>query len=342
MNKKRIEKVFISFLRELDILLSNGFDILNAIELYQRSTPEIEAQNILQGVIQKIRSGESITSSLFESEFRALPSFYRMVFISAEKSGTFHAATAELYSFMKKKAAFENHLKRMIIYPSITIGVAAAALFVVIFHFLPSLSFIYSNMDVELPLITQIFITIGEKFSSISFLILLLLLFTLATFSFFPFWKKNLIYKIKPIASFFRWFRCYYISFHLHMLSRSGMDIISSLDVMAEKGSKYGSSFNDILKDIRNGDDPVSSFKKNTDLPGSFYETFALGFNSGNAGQAFKYLFESASEKLTHNIAFMVSFLEPFMIIVTAVIVGGIVFLGLYPLLTISDHIKIF
>ena len=265
-----------------------------------------------------------------------------MVFISAEKSGTFHAATAELHSFMKKKAAFENNLKRMIIYPSITISVAAVAFFVVIFHFLPSLSFIYSNMDIELPLITQIFITIGEKFSSISFLILILFIFTLTAFSFFPFWKKNLIHRIKPIASFLRWFRCYYTSFHLHMLLSSGMDLVSSLDVMAEEGSKYGSSFSDILKDIRSGDDPVSSFKKNTDLPGSFYETFALGFNSGNSVQAFKYLFESASEKLTYNIAFMVSFLEPFMIIVTAIFVGGIVFLGLYPLLTISDNIQIF
>lgn len=336
MKKKNIETIFINFISELDILLSNGFDVLTAIELYKKSlVSESQAKPFLKA-LHKIRSGESVTNSLFADEFSSFPSFYQTIFLSAEKSGTFPFAVKQLNIFIKKKESFENQMKRILIYPTLTISVALIALFILLFHFLPSLSLIYKDMNVPLPFLTRTILTVSEKFSILSFLALVLVLGSVFLFLLAPLKRRSLFLKIKPLSFLTQWFQCYFVSFHLYMLLEAGLDFVDAIKILSEN-TTYSPLFNNILEDIKNGEEADKSFRKHFLLPHYFFESLQLGLASGRLKESCKYLFESAGTKLETNVTYLSSFLEPALIILTAAVVGIIVFLGLYPLLTLSD-----
>ncbi|MCK5708370.1 MAG: type II secretion system F family protein [Candidatus Aureabacteria bacterium] len=341
MKKKYLEKIFKDFINELSMLLDNGFDILTSLELIKKTSSKKDTKEIFNKIIDSIKSGETFTQSLFNSDFFFLPVFYKTVFFSAEKSGTFQKAVKELCSFIKKKDSFENNIKKILIYPVITISVATAALFVVFFHFIPSLAVIYKDMDIEIPITSKWIIMLTENTSFLILLPIILITVFLLFRSFVPINKQNIIKKIKPLSGFVIWFDCYTLSFYLHMLLESGIDIIESLKVISISDIS-GSNIKEIITDIKNGADMIDAFKKRSDLPEIFFENLSLGLRSGNIKRSFKYLYESAQERLEKNITFITAFLEPIVIIITAGIVGIIVFLGLYPLLTISETIQTF
>jgi type II secretory pathway component PulF len=333
--KKNTEKVFRDFLSELDLFLKNGYDILTSLELYLKSASDEETKTIFLEIINKIRAGEKFTHSLFQKDFSRLPSFYRMIFQSAERSGTLPQAVSELCSFLQKKNSFSRDLTRILIYPVMTIGVAVIAFFIILFHFLPSLSSVYRDMDIPLPFLSRVLLGMGERLSLDPMISIVMLILFGGVF-FFAAKRYHILNKIKLFRSFREWLDCYSLSFDLYMLLSSGLDFLASLDILSENGA-YGPQLIKITQDIRNGTPTESCFRKHLVLPEIFHQALSLGMQRGRLDQSFRYLFQSAQSKLEHDTSLFLTFLGPAMILTTAVIVGIIVFVGLYPILTLSD-----
>lgn len=336
MNKRQTEKFFLSFISELDILLNNGFDILSSLKLFKSSLKEKEPSFIMEKVIQKVQSGTSVTESLFSEEFSNLPLFYKVIFSSAEKSGTFSQAARQMKVFIVKKEAFENHMKRILVYPLITISIAFIALFIVLFHFLPSLSLIYRDMETELPSYAKYLLLASEKFSFLSVILLIFVLSAIIAVFVSLLKKKQMLIKIKPFSDMIKWFQCYFLSFHFFMLLNADMDFMKSLEVLSESNI-YPEQFKKMQTEIKNGEKVEKSFKSAFSLPASFLESLSLGMKSGRLKNTFNYLFESAQLRLENNMSLAVAIIEPVLILLTALIVGIVVYIGLYPLLTLSN-----
>jgi type II secretory pathway component PulF len=333
--KKNTEKVFRDFVSELDLFLKNGYDILTSLELYRKSASDEETKTIFQEIINTIRAGEKFTHSLFQKDFSRLPSFYRMIFQSAEKSGTLPHAVSELCSFLHKKDSFSRDFTRILIYPVLTISIAVIALFIILFHFLPSLSSVYRDMDIPLPFLSRVLLGIGERLSLDPVVSLIMLMLPVGAFLFAA-RKYHILKRMKIFRSFREWLDCYSLSFDLYMLLSSGLDFLASLEILSENGA-YGPQLEKITQNIRNGTPAETCFRKHLDLPENFHQALDLGMQRGRLDQSFRYLFQSAQAKLEHDASLFLTFLGPAMILITAVIVGIIVFVGLYPILTLSD-----
>ncbi|MBN1521271.1 MAG: type II secretion system F family protein, partial [Candidatus Aureabacteria bacterium] len=331
-NKKNLESQFLHFTSEMSLLIENSFDFFTALEILQKSSVDPALAKTIGSAITKIRNGQSVSQSLFSGEFSALPPFYQTVFSSAEKSGTFSRALENLKGYMLKRRAFENHIKKILIYPVLTTGFALLALSIILFHFLPSLNLVYRELDVDPPFFTGFLLSLSQKASLLFFPAAAAFFAAAVSFIRSPLKKIVLLGRIKPLSQTAKWFNGYYLSFHFSLLIDAGLDFLHALEVLSQ-GNLFKTMKN-VLHDVRNGISPVISFEKNIPLPTVFYEALSLGLKGGKMKNTFHYLFESAQSKLEETAAFLSAVFEPLVIIMTAVFVGFIIFLGLYPLLT--------
>jgi type II secretory pathway component PulF len=335
MKRDQNEKLFLDFISELDILTGTGFDILTSIELFGKTLSEGGMRASFEDALRRVRSGQSVSQALFEGPFPHLPRFYRAVFTSAEKSGTFVRAVSGLKQFVEKKRAFEHHVRKILIYPAVTISMAGLALCIVLFHFLPSLASVYRGMDVPLPAVTRIVIAIGER-SSLSASIVISLAAAAAASLFALVRNKPLLARTRPFSRLAQWFQSYFLAFHLSMLLDAGFGPVESLEILAEDEGD-GAAFSAVLERLKNGEDLGAAICSSFVLPPAFRESLSLGMRTGTMDRTFHYLFMSSQKKLDEGLAYAAAFAEPALILITAALVGLIVMAGLYPLLTLSE-----
>ena len=337
---KSIEKKFLHFTSEIHLLLQNSFDFLTALKIFHKSTKDSQLKSATESAINKIQNGKSITEALFSNEFSILPIFYRTVFSTAEKSGTFNIALKNLELYMKKRADFENHIKRILVYPLMTISFAFLALFIILFYFMPSLNYIYHELKINLPLPTKFMLLLAPKISILLFPLVFAFFILAISFIKSPFKKISLLGKIKSLSPIVEWFNCYYLSFHFSLLTGAGIDFMQAIEILAKE--KNFEKIENVLSDIKSGIAPSESFSKYISLPPIFYESIRIGIERGEINTTFKYLLQNSQNKLENTTAFFQAFLEPLLIISTALFVGIIIFFCLYPILTLSDFSPIY
>lgn len=145
------------FIRQLATLIGAGLPLSQSLHTVYEQTPNKRLQSVVQEIIGDVEGGKSLSLA-----FGKHPDVFDGVFISlvtaGEMSGTLDDSLERVANQQEKDAATMSKIKGALTYPIIVLVVIGAVLAFMLFTVVPQVEKLYEDLNKSLPFLTQIMV----------------------------------------------------------------------------------------------------------------------------------------------------------------------------------------
>jgi type IV pilus assembly protein PilC len=325
-------------------MIEGGIPITTALETIARDQDNLQFQQIIFKILERINKGKSFASSI--SDFPNV--FNRLAFsiiLAGETSGNLPISLHRLASYFTDKDKLAKKLQAATAYPLfIFVFIISIVIFIMAF-IVPRFKMIFKQFGGQLPAFTQIFLNIYDFLQHniiyvlavmIVLLILSILAYTRTEKGHYMFSKIKL--RIPLLGNLF--VQSFIVMFCKTMatLLAAGVSIIEIFDIL------IAMTDNDVIKTeiirtkkyIIEGSNIHLSAAATGFFPGLVVEMMQVGEESGSLPQVLDKTAEHYERKVDASITTVTSILEPLMIVAAGVIVMIVVIALYLPIFTMS------
>ncbi|TLY52113.1 MAG: type II secretion system protein GspF [Gammaproteobacteria bacterium] len=160
------------FTQQLATLLGAGQPLDRALQILLELPEGEKAKRIVERIRDQVRGGAPLSEAL-ESEHGVFSRLYVNMVRAGEVGGSLDTTLARLANYLERAKALKESVVNAMIYPAILVVMVFAALFVLLVFVVPQFVPMFKDMNVELPLITQIVLFVGSALQSFWWLMLI-------------------------------------------------------------------------------------------------------------------------------------------------------------------------
>lgn len=334
-------------IRELSTFLNSKIPLDEGLSALISQMKGGKLKNIFIDIQKSIREGASLSQALKKYSNLFSDMIVSMVKVG-EETGNLDLVLSRISDFLEKKSTFKNKIKTIMTYPIFMIIVAFFVVIFILTFIIPTITRIFSEVSINLPILTKILIRIANFFR-ISWIYLIFLIF-LIFFTIKNFLKiekgklvvEKIIWKTPFLNDIFLKREIINFSKTLSTLINGGVDIIESLDIAKNVLISFNikKEIEEIKEHVSKGGSLSSGFGKSKYFPYLFTQLVSAGERSGNLSEMLDKIGDIYEEELSQKSTRFVTFLEPFMILFMGGIIGFIVMSVLLPIFQISQSIK--
>lgn len=347
----KVTKAKKTFLDNLALLVSSGMGVNTSLRILHKNTQDKSFKKTLNSMLSSVESGSSLSQTMNEHNF--LPDFLISLIRIGEESGNLADKIKRTVISLDKDQRRKSQLRSALFYPVFVLTLVIVLGIGVSIFILPRIGQVFSNMNVKLPVMTTILITIGDFMSKYWYIIIPLIIGTLVLsillLFVFPATKKSgqwLLFHLPVFNDLIVKTEVSRFSYNLAMLLNSGIPITKALLSLSKIHDYY--MYKDYTQFLANYIQSGKSFhnifdsnkkKTNSIFPFAAQEIITAGEESGKLPEVLEQLgdrYEQESEEIAKNIAIL---LEPALLIVVWV---GVVFLAVAILLPIYSLVGSF
>jgi len=150
----------LQFTQQLATLLGAGLPLDRALQIVLELPEAEKARRIIERVRDTVRGGAPLSDGL-EAEPGVFSKLYVNMVRAGEIGGSLDQTLARLANYLERAKALKENVINAMIYPAILIVMVFAALLVLLIFVVPQFVPMFKDMNVELPLITQIVLFVG-------------------------------------------------------------------------------------------------------------------------------------------------------------------------------------
>jgi len=331
------------FIENLSVLLASGMPIVVSLQSMKEEVKSGILKKIINNLVEEITAGSTLWRSLEKT------GLFQKHFISliriGEQSGRLSENLKIVAKSQLKEKLFRSKIKSAMAYP---VFVFFLILFVgagVVWFILPKLTSVFSQLDVNLPKITQLLISFGEflKVSGSvvvpSFLVGLLLLFYFIFF--FPITKfigQAIIFGLPITRGIIQQTELSRSGYILGSLLDAGMPIVEALEALATSSSfsAYKKFYIAISQSVSQGNSFQKSFqsyrKSSKLMPRTIQQMIVISEQSGSLPETLIKIGEMYEEKADLSAKNLATIIEPVFLII---VWFGVLFIALAVILPI-------
>jgi len=332
------------FSRQIASMLASGITMIRAIKIMEERDIKPAIKKVYGVLYQEIQRGNTLSYAM-ESTNGAFPLLLINMYKSGEASGQMEGTARKMSDHYEKEHKLRGKIKSAMTYPAILFVVTILVVLLIFTLILPQFFTLFKG--IQLPAITQFMINISNSLTSYWILYLIGALVIIALVSFLltvprvKLFLDQLKLKTPQIGKLMKIIYTARFARTLSSLYSSGLAMITALTISGDTiGNTYlQSQFPKAIEQVRNGEPLSASIHTINGFDAKLVATIYIGEESGNLDEmleavadAFDYEAEMATTRL-------VTFIEPIMIIIMAVMVGGIMLSVMLPILTLYQNV---
>lgn len=343
--KKIGNKELLLFNQELLVLLKAGLPILQALDTILESGGG-KLNEILSAIREEVKGGMAL-SAAFEKFPRVFPHLYIASIRAGERTGDLPQTIRRYIAFLKRTEGFRGKVIGALIYPAILVTVAAVAVSLLLIYVVPTFSTIYADSGAALPMPTQVLINFTGLLRH--YLPLLLLLVAGAVIA-FKRWKQSESgrytvdgFKIKTpllgaitsryaLASFTR---------TLATVLGSGIPIVEAMRM------SVGTLNNKVLERglllavhrVEEGSKLSTALEGMKLMPPLALRMLTVGETTGSLEEMLSDIADYFEEEIERDLHVLTTSIEPAIMIVMGVVIGGIIVTMYLPIFKIASTV---
>ncbi|MDD3796685.1 MAG: type II secretion system F family protein [Lachnospiraceae bacterium] len=345
---KKIKTKFLAeFCRELGTLLEAGVSLVRALAIIIEEEG-IKPQNrvIYAELLQLVRQGVALSDAMAQ-QGEAFPEMMVNMFRSAEAGGSLDKTALRMANHYEKEHRMNSKIKGAMTYPAI-LGVLIVAVVIIIFTYvLPQFTSLFSTME-SLPWYTEFMLWLSDFIVANWLGIILgviIIVNVLRLFFKIPAVhraKDRLMLKLPMIGGLLKVIYTARFARTLSSLYSAGLPIVPSLQIGQKTvGNTYiENQFTEAIDKIRGGENLSAALGRIDGFTKKFTSTIMIGEETGKLDN----MLESTADNLEYEseqaISKMMTFLEPIMIVIMAVIVGFIMISVITPIYGSYDSLS--
>jgi type IV pilus assembly protein PilC len=333
--------------RQLATMVNSGLSLVRALTILQEQTENPVLSGAIADVRSKVEQGATLSAALEEHPKIFGPLYVSMI-RAGEVGGALDETLARLADTLEAQVRLRSQVKSAMAYPVVVLSlivfiVAALMLFVV-----PIFEKMYSDLGGELPVPTKLLINgsnIITKFSWVFVLMTVLGVVGLRrwtatdegrrkwdTFKLrLPIFGK-LVQKV-AISRFAR---------TMSVLSRTGVPVLQALDIVAQtSGNRVVSdALDDVQASVKRGESLAEPLEEHEVFPPMVTQMIAVGEETGALEVMLAKVADFYDREVDDAVNALTSLIEPLLIIVMGVVVGGILICLYLPMFNIGNLVS--
>jgi len=336
------------FTRQLATLLGAGLPLAQSLHTVIEQTENKKLQAVVQDIASMVEGGKSLSDS-----FKKYPDVFSEVFLAliaaGELSGTLDESLQRIAAQQEKDAATMSKIRGALTYPLIVVVVILGVIGFMMFTVVPQVEKLYDDLDQQLPLLTQVMVS-GANFVA-NFWWLLIIVLGLAGYFFAQYLKTPsgivLMDTFKMnVPLFGKMFRKLYMA----RFARTGQTLlatgVSMLDSLKVSGHAVSNTL--VEKAILRAAEKVQSGKalstalENEDVIMSLVpQMIKIGEQSGKIDEMLGKVAQVYEDELDEEIRTISTAIEPILMVILAVVAGGMVGAILLPIYSLVNTINV-
>jgi len=156
--KVDLEK-FLIFNQQFLTLVRAGLPILKALDLLAERLTDPKLGRHVKAVRDEVRTG-TLLSEAFARQ-RVFPPIYVSSILAGEKSGSLGEVLERYITYQKTALAIRKKILVSLLYPSVLICLVIALVVFMVTYVVPNFAQLYNSLQAELPVVTQVLISVG-------------------------------------------------------------------------------------------------------------------------------------------------------------------------------------
>jgi type IV pilus assembly protein PilC len=331
------------FTRQFSVMIDAGLPLVQCLEILAGQQENITFQKILNGVRGSVEGGATLSASMKQYEKVFDPLYYNMV-EAGETGGILDTILQRLSSYIEKNVKLKRAVQSAMIYPAAVLSIAGGVIILLLWKVVPIFTQLFNGLGVDLPLPTRIVIMLSDFVGSIyGFIIAAFFaggLFALKSWYGTPQGRMaidTVILKIPLIGPLMRKIAVARFTRTLGTLISSGVPILEGLDITARTSGNavVERAITQTRKAVEAGRSLVDPLKDTGVFPGMVTQMIGVGEQTGAMDAMLQKIADFYEDEVDAAVKDLLTAMEPIMIVVLGVVVGGIVISMYLPLFSL-------
>jgi len=345
--KKIKEKDITLFTRQLATMMRAGVPLLQSFDIVGKGHSNTSVQRLLSEVRNHIESGNSMSQA-----FSRYPQYFDPLFCNlvkaGEQAGILDTILDRLATYKEKILAIKGKIKSALFYPTSIIVVAFVITTIIMIFVIPAFKSLFASFGADLPAPTLVVMKISDVFVKYWWLIFGSLI--AAVWGFFYAWKRSLkvqyfmdrLFLHLPVfgpviqkATIARWSRT------LSTMFAAGVPLVEALDSVAGASGNliYHDATKKIQSEVSTGTSLTLSMQNADIFPNMVLQMVAIGEESGALDDMLSKIADFYENEVDDAVSAMSSLMEPIIMVVLGIIIGGLVIAMYLPIFKMGSVI---
>ncbi|HAF08095.1 MAG: type II secretion system F family protein [bacterium] len=338
-------KVVSIFTRQFSTMIGAGLPLMQCLRILHEQTENKAFKKVLSEMISDVESGLTLADAMKKHK-KAFSDLYVNMVRAGEEGGALETILSRLATYLEKNEALTRKIKGAMIYPTIISIVMVIAVAVMLIFVIPIFAGMFTSFGGTLPLPTAILVNLSNFLrKNILFLIIAIVIIIVAVKSFQNTPQGRLFFdKLALAAPVFGDLQRKQVvarfSRTLATLLSSGVNIISALETTAKTAGNVVVEAA-ILKArtaIQEGESISLPLSKEKVFPPMVVQMIRIGEETGGLETMLIKVADFYDEEVDAAVEALMSALEPLIMVVLAVVVGGMMvamYLPMFKMITL-------
>lgn len=161
------------FSRQLATLINAGLPLSQSLHTVQEQTANKKLKAIVQEIISSVEGGRSLAASF--AEHHIFDELFIALVAAGEVSGTLDKALERIANQQEKDAEIANKVRGAMVYPAIVLVVIMGVIIFMLTTVVPQVENLYKSLNKELPLLTKLMVTAAHAMTQYWWVLLIAL-----------------------------------------------------------------------------------------------------------------------------------------------------------------------
>ena len=337
----------IVFTRQLATLIGAGLPLAQSMRTVHEQTQNKKMQEVIQEIISDVEGGKQLSEA-----FGKHPEVFDKVFIAlvsaGEASGTLDDALKRVAAQQEKDAAMMSKIKGAMTYPLIVFGVILLVIGFMLLTVVPQVKNLYKDLGKELPLLTQILVGMADFL--INYWWIILIVIGVAVYSFRQWLKTDNGIRSKDLFKLnVPMFKGMFRRLYMARFTRTGQTLLGTgvamLDMLritsnAVNNTVISEEIDRAADKVKGGKALSASLKNEEYMLEMVPQMIKIGEQSGKIDEMMGKTAQIYEDELDEEIRNISTAIEPILMVVMAIIAGGMMGATLFPIYGLVNGIS--
>lgn len=333
------------FARQLATMLGAGIPMVQAFEIVANGNDKPAMQKLILDIKADVEGGTSLHESIAKH-----PLYFDDLFVNlveaGEQAGALETLLDKVATYKEKTEALKKKVKKALFYPAAVLVVAVVVTVVLLIFVIPEFESLYKGFGADLPAFTQFVIGISRALQSDGLFMLMVL--AGAFWTFFYFKKRSramrefldrVVLKVPVIGPILTKAAIARYARTLSTMFSAGVPLVEALESVAGATGNivYEKAVLKMRDEVATGQRLQRSMENTGLFPNMVNQMIAVGEESGSLDEMSAKVATFYEAEVDNAVDAMSSLLEPMIMVILGVVVGGLVIAMYLPIFKLGS-----
>jgi type IV pilus assembly protein PilC len=335
------------FTRQFSVMIDAGLPLVQCLEILAGQQENKIFQKVLTSTRGAVEGGSTLSAAMRQHE-KVFDALYVNLVEAGETGGILDTILQRLSTYIEKNVKLKRAVRSAMVYPIVVLSVAGSVIILLLWKVVPIFATLFAGLGVTLPLPTRIVIGlsnfIGSIFGLLIFMAVIGIVVGLKVWYGTPAGRMAIdrtLLKIPVIGLLLRKIAVARFTRTLGTLISSGVPILEGLEITARTAGNavIEKALMEVRKALEAGRNLSDPLKDANVFPGMVTQMIGVGEQTGAMDAMLQKIADFYEDEVDAAVKDLLQAMEPLMIVVLGVVVGGIVISMYLPLFSLIGQL---